>query len=58
MLEESSGLRCNPPVSWIGTLPPQIHVATEVVYDRRRVVLLRFGREPLAFVEDELIFES
>ncbi len=53
VLEQTRCLRGDLPLVWVGKLPPGVNVAAHLVDDRGRVVLLRFGGEAFAFVENK-----
>ena len=53
MLQQPGRLRRHVPVIWIRECSPLFDMLSNLIDDRRRVVLLLFGRESFAFIEDE-----
>src|SRR3984893_19588345 len=51
VLKKTGCLRRDLPLIGIGQGTPCVHMTTDFIDDRSGVVLLRFGRKPLAFVE-------
>jgi hypothetical protein len=54
VLEQARCFRRDPPITRIQQVPPLLHVGTDLIDDRGRVVLLPCSREALAVVEDHL----
>ena len=54
MVQEARGFRGDSPATRVWQSAPLVYMTSELVDDRCRIVLLLLGREPLAFVEDEL----
>ena len=55
VLEKAGGLRRDQPLVGIGQGTPGVHVAAHLVDHRGGVVLLLFGRESLALIENEVL---
>ena len=58
MLEKPGGFRGNLPLTRIGQCPPRIHVASNLVDGRSRIVLLLLARKPFAFVEYDFLLRA
>ena len=55
MQKQSCGFWGNTPLTLVWEFPPGVNLVTEFVYISSRVILLLFGRKPLAFIEDDLL---
>ena len=54
MLQKARGIRCDLPVVRIRQISPLIHLEAKLVDDGSLVILLLFGRNAFAFIENEV----
>ncbi len=58
MLQQTRRFGRDLPIGGIRQTAPLVNVMSKLVDDRRGIVLLLFGRKPLAFVENHLLLVS
>ena len=58
MQKKPGGFRGNLPLARIGQCPPRVHVASDFVDGRSRIVLLLLARKPFAFVEYDFLLRA